>query len=389
MEQIVTVERKDTGCVKWDGLQQLYGDANLISMWVADMDFECPLSVKKAMQQQAEHNVYGYGLVSDSYYQAFMDWEENVHGYPVQREWLLSLPGVVVGFFWAIQAFTKPQDACMILTPLYGPFQNSIRTTGRTLVESKLIQENGVYQMDFDDIEKKMKEEQVKLMFFCSPHNPVGRVWTKEEVERIVALCRKYEILLVSDEIHQDIIPSGKLQIPTATVSDYQKLMTLTAPSKTFNLAGCQNAFAIIEDAALRKAFQDYCATIGIVHENNIFGYLAAEAAYRDGYDWLQSLNAMILKNFCLLRDQLMEGAPKLVISPLEGTYLAWVDFGAYLSAEEQKEFFVKECGIAVNYGDAFTVEPGDTHVRLNLATSTERVQETADRILTALRARK
>lgn len=386
MEQVIIAERRGTRCVKWDSLERNYGDENLIALWVADMDVECPQSVKQALTARAEHNVYGYGIVPDSYYQAFIDWEQKVHGYAVQKEWIQVLPGVVTGFFWSINLFTKPGDACMILTPLYGPFQDSIRSTGRTLVESKLINENGMYRMNYDDIEAKMRDRKVTLFFLCSPHNPVGRVWKREELEQITALCRKYDILLVSDEIHQDIIPSGALQIPTAAVSDYRKRITLTAPSKTFNLAGCQNALAIIEDETMRAAWQEYRHTIGI-HEGNIFGYLAAEAAYRDGYEWLQNLNAMIWENFCLLRDGLLAGAPKLVISPLEGTYLAWVDFASYVPHEEQERFFKETCGLAVNYGDAFALEPEETHVRINLATAKEHIEETVKRIVQALRA--
>lgn len=384
MEQVLGKNRLHTRCAKWDGLEELFGERDLLAMWVADMDFECPQSVKNVLQERTAHNVYGYGIVPESYYQAFINWEREVHGYRVEKEWIEVLPGVVVGFFWAINIFTKPEDACMILTPLYGPFQDSIRTTGRTLVESKLIEENGVYRMDMDDIEAKMKAHEVKIFFLCSPHNPVGRVWRREELSGITELCRKYDVLLISDEIHQDIIPGEHPQIPTATVSDYRKRITLTAPSKTFNLAGCQNAFAIIEDEAMRMQWQQYRRTIGI-NDGNIFGYLAAEAAYNGGRDWLDSLNAVIRENFVYFRDALLQNAPKLVISPLEGTYLAWVDFGAYVPHAELETFFCEKCRLAVNVGDRFALLPGDTHVRINLATPIEQVEEAVRRIITAL----
>ena len=385
-EPILYVDRKGTHCEKWDGLGERFGREDLLALWVADMDFRVPQCVLEAEKDYLDTGVFGYYHPSEGYYQAFMDWEQERHGYSVQREWLRFSPGVVPAINWLIQIFTKPQDRVMVLTPVYYPFLHAVRDNDRTLVACQLVHQDGQYTVDLAAFETAIAENQVRMFIMSSPHNPVSRVWRREELSAMLDICKKHGVLVLSDEIHQDLTFDGHKHIPSATAGDYSHMViTLTAASKTFNLAGCQNAFVVLPDAKLRKEYDAFTKRIHI-RDGNPFGYIAVEAAYRGGKAWLQQVQEIIWGNYVYLREQLAIHLPKACVTPLEGTYLMWVDFAAYLQPEEMERFFEETCGIAVDYGAWFEGD-GQSHIRINLATSRENVEKAFSSILQGLQA--
>lgn len=385
-EPILYVDRKGTHCEKWDGLGERFGREDLLALWVADMDFRVPQCVLEAEKDYLDTGVFGYYHPSEGYYQAFMDWEQERHGYSVQREWLRFSPGVVPAINWLIQIFTEPQDRVLVLTPVYYPFLHAVRDNERTLVACQLVHQDGQYTVDLAAFEAAIAENQVRLFIMSSPHNPVSRVWRREELTAMLDICKKHGVLVLSDEIHQDLTFDGHKHIPSATAGDYSHMViTLTAASKTFNLAGCQNAFVVLPDAKLRKEYDAFTKRIHI-REGNPFGYIAVEAAYRGGKAWLQQVQEIIWNNYGYLREQLAIHLPKACVTPLEGTYLMWVDFAAYLQPEEMERFFEETCGIAVDYGAWFEGD-GQSHIRINLATSRENVEKALSSILQGLQA--
>ena len=385
-EPILYVDRKGTHCEKWDGLGERFGREDLLALWVADMDFRVPQCVLEAEKEYLDTGVFGYYHPSEGYYQAFMDWEQERHGYSVQREWLRFSPGVVPAINWLIQIFTEPQDRVLVLTPVYYPFLHAVRDNERTLVACQLVHQDGQYTVDLAAFEAAIAENQVRMFIMSSPHNPVSRVWRREELTAMLDICKKHGVLVLSDEIHQDLTFDGHKHIPSATAGDYSHMViTLTAASKTFNLAGCQNAFVVLPDAKLRKAYDAFTKRIHI-REGNPFGYIAVEAAYRGGKAWLQQVQEIIWNNYGYLREQLAIHLPKACVTPLEGTYLMWVDFAAYLQPEEMERFFEETCGIAVDYGAWFEGD-GQSHIRINLATSRENVEKAFSSILQGLQA--
>ena len=384
-EAMVFVDRRNTNCSKWDGLKELFGSDALQAMWVADMDFQAPRCVVEALKRYVEQGVFGYYEAPGSYFEAFLQWEETVHGYRPRREWLRVTPGVVPAINWLLQIMTQPGDAVLVLTPVYYPFLNAAKDNDRTLVCCELQAENGEYTIDFALLEKTLQQQPVKVAILSSPHNPVGRVWTREELHALMELLRKYGVFVISDEIHQDIVFQGHTHIPSATVGDYDHMLaTLTAPSKTFNLAGLQNSVLVLPDADIRARYDRYLQQIH-VQPSNAMGYIAAEAAWRGGAAWAAECRRTIYENYLLLRAVLEKRAPKAVISPLEGTYLMWVDLGAYVAPEDIRNFMEKRCGLAVDYGDWFGGDRFRTFVRLNLATSRELVQRAAEKLAEAL----
>ena len=385
-EPILYVDRKGTHCEKWDGLGERFGREDLLALWVADMDFRVPQCVLEAEKDYLDTGVFGYYHPSEGYYQAFMDWEQERHGYSVQREWLRFSPGVVPAINWLIQIFTEPQDRVLVLTPVYYPFLHAVRDNDRTLVACQLVHQDGQYTVDLAAFEAAIAENQVRMFIMSSPHNPVSRVWRREELTAMLDICKKHGVLVLSDEIHQDLTFDGHKHIPSATAGDYSHMViTLTAASKTFNLAGCQNAFVALPDAKLRKEYDAFTKRIHI-REGNPFGYIAVEAAYRGGKAWLQQVQEIIWNNYGYLREQLAIHLPKACVTPLEGTYLMWVDFAAYLQPEEMERFFEETCGIAVDYGAWFEGD-GQSHIRINLATSRENVEKAFSSILQGLQA--
>lgn len=379
MEEIVYVDRKNSNCNKWDGQTTMFGEEGLLAMWVADMDFQVPQCVKEALTKYVESGVYGYYKIPDAYYQAFINWEKEQHGYEVKKEWIRFSPGVVAGFHWLVLIFTKPKDAVLVNTPVYYPFFKAVKNNDRKLICSDLVNESGVYTVDFEDFEKKIVENSVKLFILCSPHNPVGRVWKKEELKKLFEICKKHQVLVVSDEIHQDLVYGENTHIPSLSVGDYDHMMiSLTAPSKTFNIAGAQNSIVVIPDEELRKKWDRYIEGNSLP-SGNAFGYVAAQAAYEGGAGWLEGVKKQIYENYKYLKTQLQEKLPEIIVTPLEGTYLCWADLASYVAPEEMEEVIQKKCHLAVDYGHWFGGDKFGTCIRINLATSMDNVKIAVD----------
>ena len=386
MSLVKYVNRKNTNCEKWDGLIDMYGQDNLLAMWVADMDFQVPDCVISALQTYVTHGAFGYYRTPDSYYEAFINWEKSQHGFEVQKEWIRFSPGVVSAFYWIVQFMTNPGDAVIVTTPVYYPFMNSVKDNGRKLIKSDLVNTDGTYSIDFADFEKKIIENDVKLFILCSPHNPVGRVWTHEELKTLFDICRKHNVFVISDEIHHDLVFGEHAHIPSLTVGDYSDMMImLTAPSKTFNLASCQNSVIVIPNPYIREKWDTFTGNLRVTNGNS-FGYIAAEAAYTGGHDWYEEMKTIVYGNYQYMKKTFAKELPDVVVSSLEGTYLAWIDMRNYVKPEEMTQFMQDTCGLAFDYGDWFGGEEFAGFIRMNLATSKENVELAMQRIVENLK---
>ena len=358
-------------------------DRQVLPAWIADMDFEVLPEIRQTVHDYAEQLVYGYTYASDGLIEAVQNWEEKHHGYGFEKDALVFIEGVVPAISTAIQAFTKEGEAVLINTPVYPPFARSIKLNNRRLITNSLVEKDGLFEIDFDRLEKDFVEEDVKLYVLCNPHNPGGRVWEKEVLEKIGQLCQKHGVLLVSDEIHQDLALFGNKHQSFNTVNDDFKefSLILSSATKTFNIAGTKNSYAIIENQKLRLAFQKR-QLANNQHEISGLGYLATEAAYRYGEDWLAELKELIEKHINYVVDVFGKETKIKVMKP-QGTYLIWLDFSAYdISDEELKSLLRDEAKVILNRGLDFG-EEGALHARLNVAMPTSVLEEVCQRILT------
>lgn len=383
------IDRKNTDSVKWDGLKREFGEGDLLAMWVADMDFPCPVCVVEALKKYAEKPL-GYFVPPKSYFDAVVRWEKERHGYEIKPEWICVTPGVVPAIYWAIRVFTKPEDGVMVSTPVYYPFMKAVEhCEQRKPVKCELKRIGNSYEIDYERMEADIIENNVTLYILCNPHNPIGRVWTKEELKRLLDLCRKHHVMVISDEIHQDIINPklGRRKVTAAALGDYDDmLITMAAASKTFNIAAVQNSFVIIPHKENREKLRLFMENMSL-GQGSAFGYIAAEAALRDGEEWLKDALHTIFGNYEYVKKRFEEECPEVKICDLEGTYLMWLDFSAFFETEEElKEFLQGRCRIAPDYGSWFGGAGYDAFARLNIATSRENVKEACDRMIHGLR---
>lgn len=377
-------ERRGTACMKYDGASLMKQKEGLLPLWVADMDFPVPDPVTEALRKKTEHGIYGYGLLEDRYFEAVTGWFRRHFETEYKKEWILTTPGVVFAICQAIRALTEPGDAILINRPVYYPFTTSIENNGRRVVNSPLTFENGTYRMDPDDLEKKIVENQVAMYILCSPHNPVGRVWSREELETIVTICEKHHVLIVSDEIHCDFVWPGSTFTPLHQVAEGRdlKYVICTAPSKSFNLAGLQASNIIIPDEDVRKRFRNELTAGGCFHIN-VMGAAACEAAYRDGLEWLDGLRSYIWDNIRYTGEFLKTQLPQVRLIRPEGTYLLWMDMSDFgMSAEELDRFIIDRAGLWLDGGSMFGPE-GNAFQRLNAACH----RDTLTQALTQLKA--
>ena len=358
-------------------------DREVLPAWIADMDFEVLPEIRQTVHDYAEQLVYGYTYASDGLIEAVQNWEEKQHGYRFEKDALVFIEGVVPAISTAIQAFTKEGEAVLINTPVYPPFARSIKLNNRRLITNSLVEKDGLFEIDFDQLEKDFVEEDVKLYVLCNPHNPGGRVWEKEALEKIGQLCQKHGVLLVSDEIHQDLALFGNKHQSFNTVNeDFKEFsLILSSATKTFNIAGTKNSYAIIENPKLRVAFQKR-QLANNQHEISGLGYLATEAAYRYGEDWLTELKELIEKHINYVVDVFGKETKIKVMKP-QGTYLIWLDFSAYdIRDEELRSLLRDESKVILNRGLDFG-EEGALHARLNVAMPTSVLEEVCQRIIT------
>lgn len=379
------INRRGTACEKWDGLMKR---ENRVTnpMWVADMDFRCPDEVKDALVARASHPIYGYTEQTQAATDAMLSFMRRRHGLELQADEQAMLPCVVTGLRAAVLTFTKPDDRVILQPPVYGPFYASVRDNGRAVAECPLLSDaSGRYTMDLASVERACQEG-AKAMFLCNPHNPVGRAWTREELLSLWQVLKKYDVLLISDEIHEDFVYEQGAFTPMLRLveADDAKLISLTSASKTFNLAGLQQAAAFSRNKAMLKAMTDTMRSVGVV-QGNIFAMIATEAAFTHGDAWLDAMLSYIRKGERLLRDELSRRLPKAVFSPLEATYLGWLDLRAYgLSTVELMER-CRDAGVEFTPGTFFGQETGEGFVRINLACPHSRVLTAAKQLEKAL----
>lgn len=365
------VDRKNTDCIKWDNPEV----KDNLPMFIADMDFKCDDKIIEALDKRIKHGAYGYSFLPKDYYDTVIKWNKDRNGVTFKKEWFAFSKGAVDGIYQLIYAFTKPKDAILITTPVYHPFSVSIKNTNRTLVCSKLIKKNSLYTFNYQDLEKKFKEKKVKMIILCSPHNPLGRVWTKEELEKLLVLTHKYHILVVSDEVHADLIMPGTKFIQTVSFKKYQDdIITITAASKTFSIPLFAHCHIVIPNKTLKAKFDKYQDEHHL-NPVNVFNAYPTYFGYKYSSDWLNDVINVIYNNYNYVKGRLEK---YVEILPLEGTYLMFINFKGY--TKNAYNFLYSKCNIETNAGEQFA-KGYETWARFNIATSFDNVKLACDRI--------
>ena len=381
------LDRTGTASVKCDLCELRFGLKDVIPMWVADMDIPVPPAVVDAVRKRAGHPAYGYTLYPESFWQAIAGWLKDRHDWEVRRGWLAGSPGVIPAFNLCIRAFTPPGGKVLIQTPVYHPFYSAIERNGRRIVRNPLKLEEGRYVMDLDGLEAALDAE-TRVFLFCSPHNPVGRVWTREELARLGEILARRDLIVISDEIHSDLVFGGRRHVPLATMAPAlaDRTITLMAPSKTFNLAGLMTSYVVAANPDLLKAFEAELRSVGL-DEGNLFGIVALEAAYRHGADWLDQLLSYLEGNMALAADFFPTRAPGIRFLPPEGTYLALLDCRDLgLPQEALDDFFLRKARVFLDPGTKFGREL-EGFERMNLACPRPVLREALERIARAVDA--
>ncbi len=372
----VTINRQNSNAVKIESAMSKFGTTHLLPLWVADMDIASAPCVQEAIRKRALHPIYGYTIYSKEYYQSIEDWMLKRFGLVVDKKFIIPAYGVVPSLNFSIEAFTQMGDGVIVQTPLYPPFVASVQKHRRKLLENRLLYKNDSYSIDFEDFEAKAKE--AKLFLFCSPHNPTGRVWDKEELERLIAICEKEEVLIVSDEIHSDIVYQ-KSHHSMALLAP-QRTILLNAPSKSFNIAGLNTSYAIIFNQKIRKAYNNQQRKGGF-GDGNIFGIEALIASYTQGESWLEALKLYLKENIDFVNTFLSTHHIPIVSTDTQATYLMWLDCSALgLDDKELEKFFVYKAQLGLNSGVSFG-RTGSGFMRLNIATSKEVLKEAMQRL--------
>lgn len=381
-----TIDRRKTGSEKWDNLVQVYGRDDIIPMWVADMDFKSPPEVVKVLEQRARHGIFGYPMLKDEHVKPFINWITEKHNWKLDKEWIIVNSCVVDALKTAILAFSKPGDNVVIQPPVYRPFFNIVTSNGRKLLTNPLKFENGRYSIDFEDLEVKLSEKRTKLLMLCSPHNPVGRVWKEDELIRLGELCLKYDILILSDEIHSDIVYENFKHLPISSLSKELQDSTLTfyAPSKTFNLAGLRTSFVVIPNQKLREEYETILENISSKNIN-IFGLLAATTAYNYGEKWLNEIIVYLKGNIDFTIDFFKHKLPKVKINSPEGTFLLWLDFRRYGNESFVKNVLINKAKVGLEEGSIFGQE-GEGFFRMNIGCPRKILTEACNNIYIAFK---
>jgi cystathionine beta-lyase len=380
------IERRGTDCVKWDERPRVGEHSsgmtlsdNVIPLWVADMDFKAAPAILEAVKKRAEHGVFGYNIVPESYYEAVISWFRRRHHWEIQREWILYTTAVVPAMSCVIKALTMPGEKVLILSPAYNCFFSSIRNNGCEVLESVLKRSQLSFEIDFDDFERKCADEKTTLFLLCNPHNPTGRVWTREELQCMYEICHRHGVKIASDEIHCELIMPGYKFVPFGTITD--DCVVMNSPSKNFNTAGLQIANIICSHPSWRRRI-DRAININEVCDVNPFGIVALQAAYNESEDWIGELNEYLWGNYQMLCDFAAQHLPQWKVCRLEGTYLPWVDISATdMSSQAYADRLLREAKVWVNPGTMYGPQSGEGYIRLNIATQRSRLQEALERI--------
>ncbi len=378
------VRRRGTGSYKWDTPK---GD-DVLPMWVADMDFPVAPCIQKALEKRVAHGVFGYTLVGDSYYEAVINWFNTRHKWTIKRDWIIYTSGVVPAISCCLRAMCMNGENVLVQTPVYNCFFSSIRNQGCQIVENELVREGDTYRIDFDDFERKCADEKTTVFLLCNPHNPAGRVWTREELEKMNAICMRHNVRVVADEIHCELVMPGHEYVPFASVSEdcLKNCVALSSPSKAFNTAGLQIANIVCSDPELRRRI-DRAVNIFEVCDVNPFGPVALEAAYsKDGAKWLGELNDRIWQNYQIVKKYLALHLPKVKPLKLEGTYLAWLDIRQLgISSAEAERLLLEKGRLMLSCGTDYGVKAGEGYLRMNLACPAELLESGLERMRAAL----
>lgn len=380
------VDRTNTDSIKWNKLDEMYGSEDLLPMWIADMDFKSPKAVIEAMKDRADHGIFGYVYKTDSFSEAIINWVKRRHGWDIKKEWILFLPGVVSGLNIGVRELVEENEKVLIQPPVYPPFYRVIENNNRIINSNPLVHDGEKFVMDYEALESQAEDS--KLLMLCNPHNPVGRVWSKEELARLGEICLKNDMVIISDEIHSDFALKGAKHTPMATISKEieQRTITLMAPSKTFNIAGLVTSVAIIPNEELREIFEKAIAKLEIGNMN-IFGMTALEAAYNHGEEWLDQLLEYIEDNIDYTIDYINKYIPEIKVDKPEGTYLLWLDCRALgKTNDEIEEALLKVGKVILNDGRPYGKE-GDGFFRLNIGCPRSILEEGLSRIEKAIKS--
>ena len=378
------IDRRDTNSYKWDQSEKLFGDADILPLWVADMDFASPPAVQEALERRAAEGIYGYTIRSEKYIDAIINWFRERYHWKIEASWLTDSPGIVTSLSLAVELFSEPGSSVILQSPVYYPFYDVIRMNGREVAANPLVIREGRYEMDFALLEHLMIQG-AKLMLLCSPHNPGGRVWEREELIRLGDLCLKYNVIVISDEIHCDLALAGTTHVPFASISTpfAQQSLTLLSPTKTFNLPGLQSSFVVTSNLELKRKF-DYRVKTLSLHMTNFFIPTAVIAAYNEGGLWLDELLIYLQDNVDYAMNYLAQHLPTVIPMRPEGTYLIWVDCrGLNRDVKGLKELMFREAKVAFSEGSVFGVE-GAGYLRINLACPRSILAEALERFCTA-----
>ena len=383
------IDRTHTWSIKHDFKKENGKVDDILPLWVADMDFRSPDSVVEALKKAVDHGIFGYSRADESYFDAVAAWYQKRHHLTLQPEWMTCTPGIVFALSIAVRAFTQEGDAVLIQPPVYHPFSRAILRNKRTLVENPLVLKDGHYEMDLEDLEQKVLDEHVKLMILCNPHNPVGRVWTREELTALADICLRHHVYVISDEIHGDFVWRGHEQTPYASISEEACLhsMMCTAPSKTFNLAGMATSNLFIPDPEMRRKFRSELLDVGQENMNRL-GLFACRAAYEGGGEWLDQLIGYLAGNLALVRDFCKNRVPQIQLIEPEGTYLAWLDCRELgMTDDELMAFFSDDAKVWLDPG-THSGEQGSGFMRFNLGSSRSVIAQALDQIEAAWKKR-
>lgn len=378
------INRHHTNCIKWD----IEKDKDIIPLWVADMDFPVAPKILKTVEDRAKHGIFGYTLIDDNYFNSITNWFKRRHNWNIEKEWIIYTTGVVPAISATLKALTLPGEKVILQTPAYTCFFSSIHNQGLQIAENKLIRKNDTYVIDWEDFEKKCADSKTSIFLLCNPHNPAGRVWTKEELNKMNEICLRHGVKILSDEIHCELIIPGHKFIPFGSVNNkcQENSITFNSPTKNFNIAGLQIANIICSNSNLRKRI-DRVINIFEICDINSFGPLALETAYNDCEDWIDELMLYISNNYKLLKNTINKELPNLDVLQLEGTYLVWVDISSTgLTSDEIETKLLNEAKVHVNSGTMYGKDAGEGYIRINIACPQKILREAINRIVRVMK---